>query len=265
MNDPLQQLNNILDRSKPLGLLALKAEFESEGVRIDEYLTLNSIARMNDLGVALKVGGSEAKTDMYLAINSIATWVIAPMIESPYSALKCLEAYTNCLEKASYSSTKLLVNIETKTAMQNIEPICDSLQGIATGIVFGRVDFTLSSGFSRNDINCDHVNNSVLQASRVAKDRNLEFVLGGGISIASLDLLNEVSKIRLNRFETRKCVLSSSSLSDPNISTLLKNCVFVELLWLKSKSEYYSAISSEDKSRIHMLEQRHLYKQKNKR
>ena len=41
---------------------------------------------------------------------------------------------------------RLLINIETVTALQNIDDICQVIAPVATGIVFGRVDFTLSAG-----------------------------------------------------------------------------------------------------------------------
>ena len=59
---------------------------------------------------------------------------------------------------------------------------------------------------------------------------DLQFVLGGGVSIDSIDFLKRLSDVRLDRFETRKCILSPESLFTVNISRLLQDCVLAELL-----------------------------------
>ena len=176
-----------------------------------------------------------------------------------YSAHKCVDAFLSLTKDSSFPSPKLLINIETVTALENIESICDEIQNVASGLVFGRVDFTLSAGLNRDQINSDYVNNSVLSASNVAKSHNLEFVIGGGVNIDSIEFFKEVHKIRLDRFETRKCILTSDSLYKDSISRLLQDCVLIELLWLKLKSNNYRFISEEDSERISMLEKRYLY------
>ena len=98
-----------------------------------------------------------------------------------------------------------------------------------------------------------------MAVSSACKEHELEFVLGGGVSVDSIDFLKQLTDIRLDRFETRKCIISSESLFDPHIYQLLQDCVLAELLWLKLKSSSYLQLSREDASRIEMLEKRHLY------
>lgn len=254
----LDELKAIIARCKPLGLCGLKSEYESEGVRPDELIRICSIAGSQSLLSALKIGGAEAKTDMYTAFIFGLNYIIAPMIETPYAAHKCVEAY-KFISGETRHPPKLLLNIETKEAVKNAEAICDRIDGVATGIVFGRVDYTLSCGLTRGDILSEHVCDAVKTVAEIAKDRQFEFVVGGGISIDSFAFLKEVMEIRLDRFETRKCIIESFALEGSSMDKLFQDCVLIELLWLKSKMHYYSSISIEDHERIAMLEQRHLY------
>jgi len=253
------ELATLVSRQKSFGMIGVKSEFESEGVRSNEFNIVNSLAKRLDMKSILKIGGAEAKSDMFIAADNLCDYIVAPMIESPYAAQKCIDAYNQLISKPLLSYPKLLINIETALAMQNLDKIVDTISGTAAGIVFGRVDFTLSSGLTRTDIPSEYVSSSVIQASQICRDKGLEFVVGGGISIESIDLLRQLIEIRLDRFETRKCVINASAVLDDSIHQLLKDCVKFELLWLKFKSTLYSSYSQEDLSRISMLEQRHLY------
>ena len=258
-NTTIDELSILLHRCHCNGMLGLKSEFESEGIRIQEFNLLNTLTRSNELYTALKIGGSEAKTDMNIGFQALSKYIIAPMIETPYSAKKCVEAFLSISKNSPYPLPKLLINIETVTALKNIESICYEISNVASGLVFGRVDFTLSADLSRNEINSTYVNDSVLMASTIAKKSNLEFVIGGGVDIDSIEFFKEVHQIRLDRFETRKCIITSAALYRDEISNLMQDCVLIELLWLKLKFNTYRLISDEDNARINMLEKRYFY------
>ena len=93
-------------------------------------------------------------------------------------------------------------------------------------------------------------------ASKLCKENELDFVVGGGVSIDALNSLNSFNSIHLSRFETRKIIFSNESLYVPNIARGLLLAVEFELNWLKNKREYYKSIYEEDKVRINMLESR---------
>tara|TARA_B100000674_G_scaffold476531_1_gene470764 strand:+ start:1298 stop:2101 length:804 start_codon:yes stop_codon:yes gene_type:complete len=261
MTEPpfFQQFGDVLRRHKNKGLLGIKSEFESEGIRLTELTALNLFAKSEGFKTALKIGGAEAKSDLVLGFEQSCDYIIAPMIESAYAVSKCVEMFKAIQAQSQFLPPKLLINIETSTALSNLKEIVDSTDGIVSGLVFGRVDFTLSSKLSRSDIASEYVSQSALQVSRICKSTDLEFVIGGGISIDSIDLLKQLSDIRLDRYETRKCILSAETLFSDNIKILLQDCVLAELLWLKSKSAMYREMSVEDSARIQMLEKRHLY------
>ena len=203
------ELHTLAQRQKALGLIGIKSEFESEGVRRNEFAIVNSLAKNSGLMSILKIGGAEAKSDMFFALDNMCDYIVAPMIETPYAAKKCIDSFSDVLRLPYLTKPKLLINIETITALNNLDNILDIILPVATGIVFGRVDFTLSSGLQRSDIQSSVVCDAVLHASECCKRLNLEFVVGGGISVESLDFLHALSKIRLDRFETRKCVIDA--------------------------------------------------------
>jgi hypothetical protein len=126
----------------------------------------------------------------------------------------------------------------------------------ADGIVFGRVDFVGSLGWSRESINLQKTTDYALEIAKLCKKTNKQLVMGGGVSIESIEALRQVHEIRLDRFETRKVVFDASRALNVDIESGLVDAVQFELLWLQNKRDYYTGISIEDAKRIEMLSPR---------
>ena len=67
----------------------------------------------------------------------------------PVSSVNMFRSLTDVLQ---YNPPTFLINIETVTALSNISSIIDTFDGVVHGIVFGRVDFTLSANLTRSQI-----------------------------------------------------------------------------------------------------------------
>ncbi len=237
------------------GVVAVKAEFEAEGTRPDEFMRLLELARRADLKVALKIGGCEAISDLLASKLYGVDYIIAPMVESRYALSKFIEAKNKTHGNAD-CGTEFLFNLETEATLQNLDEMLPLAKAGVDGIVFGRVDFTLSRGMSRDAVNDRSITDAVLKVARACASQDLELVVGGSVSTSAVDALREIQAIRLDRFETRKVIFDGRAVTRDSIADGIQNAVNFELEWLKSKRDYYQSIAQEDASRISMMEAR---------
>ena len=253
-----QMLDSLKKIKQESGALAVKAEFEAEGTRIDELLRLIEIARKADMDVALKIGGCEAIRDLIESKQLGVEYIIAPMVETPYALSKFIDAKNKIYDPNEQEDTDFLFNVETITAFNHIEEmtkLASSESGL-DGLVFGRVDFCGSMGWDRSDINTDKVTDYCVKASQYCLESGLDMVVGGAVSIDALSTLKRIKKTNLKRFETRKVIFDGDGINSPSIESGLLEAVKFEMLWLMNKRDYYSMIMREDDVRIAMLEAR---------
>ena len=244
------------------GVIGIKAEFEAEGTRIDELMRLIEIVRKLNLKLGIKIGGCEAMKDLMECKQFGTEYIIAPMVETDYALKKFIEAKNKIFDEEEKKVTEFLINIETKTTTDNIEKIVSvnnlyNSSDRINGWVFGRVDYTMSHGMNRDDINSsEKITNSVIEVAKHAKKNDLNLVVGGAVSIDAVSILKEVKKVHLDRFETRKVIFSSDALEVNDLSKGMLEAINFELLWLKNKKNYYGSIFQEDDKRIKMLSAR---------
>lgn len=256
MNATERRMLDMLKKGRDeFGVVAVKAEFEAEGTRPDEFLRLLHLARAADLKVALKIGGCEAVSDLLASRLYGVDHIIAPMIETPYALTKYIEA-----KRKTYGdepqSTHFLFNLETETTLRNLEAMLPLARAELDGVVFGRVDFTLSRGLARSAINDRQITDAVLTAARACAAADLELVVGGSVAVEAAPALREIRQVRLDRFETRKIVFDGAAAELPDFEAAIANAVAFELAWLENKRDYYVAIADEDLSRLRMMRER---------
>ncbi|WP_227698670.1 aldolase/citrate lyase family protein [Sphingomonas hengshuiensis] len=255
MNSTERRMLDMLKKGRDrFGVVAVKAEFEAEGTRPDELLRLLELAYRADLKVALKIGGCEALSDLHASRLYGADYIIAPMVETPYALSKFIEVR----EKAYRGThdTQFLFNLETETTLRNLDAMLPLAKAGLDGIVFGRVDFTLSRGMPRGAINERVITDAVLTVAQACAAHDLELVVGGSVAVEAGSALREIRSVRLDRFETRKVIFDGAAADSAQFEAGIANAVAFELAWLENKRDYYREIADEDAPRIRMMQER---------
>lgn len=259
MNNIERQMYSLVNQLRDTyGAVALKAEFEAEGTRVEELLRLLELGHRGGMKIALKIGGCEAVRDLIEAKQFGVNYIIAPMVETPYALSKFIEAKNKVFSADEATDVDFLFNIETITGFENIDQListCAQPDG-CQGLVFGRVDFVGSKKMPRDSVDSTEVTNAIKKVAQGCMEKKLDLVVGGGVSINALDAINDIKRIHLTRFETRKVVFDRSATEIKGFERGLLIAVHFELLWLLNKREFYKTITKEDDKRIEMLEKR---------
>src|SRR5438270_541397 len=109
MNAVEKQMVELLSEMKrDCHVIAIKAEFEAEGTRMEEAMRLKDVSSRAGLGLNIKIGGCEAIKDMFDSTSLGVQRIIAPMVETPYALHKFLGAAK--LAFGEDSDVELLIN-----------------------------------------------------------------------------------------------------------------------------------------------------------
>lgn len=233
-------------------LNGLKIEFETEFLNAENVCFIKELKNTLGLPLVVKIGGCGCVNDICSAKELGADGIIAPMIESGYALRKfvsTVEDIYNC----QISGVDLLINIETEKGVQNLgEILSDKKAEFLKGIIFGRNDFARSTGLKQSDVESEDVFNAVFDVCEKLINNPKELIIGGNVSLESIENLKKIPRSLLKKFETRKIVFDAALLDDEKSAerAILKAIDF-ELLWLEYK--LISNPNETDKNRLEFL------------
>jgi len=195
--DMQQKPEHRVDFSK---IVALKGEFEAEGLSRESVAAESNFASRHGLPYLVKIGGAEAKSDLRYLIQIGVRRVVAPMIESPFAMRK----YMEMVPAAAFDH--IGVTIETIDAVRRIEEILDAGTQLSE-VTVGRTDLTAS--YSGSGVDSDETIAMVKTVAFAARKRGLHTTIGGSVGTATARRLESDSELRelVACVETRKCVM----------------------------------------------------------
>lgn len=247
----------LTDLVENYGLVGVKTSFEDEGASFNEVLRLKEICNQSKTKVTLKIGGPEAIRDIKDSMIIGVKGLVAPMVESEFGLQKFIGAINANLPAEVVSSLQLNVNIETKTAVSNIDKILSHKNAEDLyGVTVGRVDLVSSMNKDRNSVNSDEIYTIAHGVFERTKKIGAKACIGGAVSIDSLDFLKRLHSDKLlDKFETRYAIFDPS-ITLKNLSRALFKAQMFEYEWLTNKMDYYQNQANQDEARIKMIQAR---------
>ncbi len=250
----MKMLDLLKDLKDNHDVMGIKAEFEAEGTRQNEMVSLCEIIHRANSELYLKIGGCEAVSDMDISKYYGAKGIIAPMIETPFALHKFVGAAKKAFDGYDVDN-HLLINIETKTGYENLDDIMSVPEfSEVAGAVIGRVDFSASYGYSRKDIESDIIFDKCKIILEKLKSKNKVAGMGGAISLDTLPNIKKLGSL-LDRTETRKIIFDLRRGSD-KFASGIKKAIQFEYLYISNLALIYGNMSRENAGRIEMLKKR---------
>jgi hypothetical protein len=248
----MKNLIENLNQLSTYGVIGMKQSFEDEGVLLDDVITVKRITELCSLQSYVKIGGCEAKTDLYNCVKLGVNGIIAPMVETPFALSKFINITDDYPDKID-----AYIVIESKTAYENINDILASSKNKLKGIVVGRSDFSKSYNLNKSEVDSDFIYDKVEDILLSAKAYGLTTTMGGNISTKSTEFIKKMYvKKLLDKIETRNVVIKLTNQNINIIDEVIQKSLDFEINWLKYKIETSSYLSNEYSSRIQLLSNR---------
>lgn len=227
----MQNLVKKLKYLKKLGAVGIKQSLEDEGASFEDIILMRKITSVVGLDLNVKIGGCEAKNDIFFCDRNKVDGIVAPMVESEYALNKFIQSIT----KKNKSS--LFINLESKIAFKNISKIINSKYfKFLKGVVIGRSDLAGSYGLTKDYVNSKKI---LIQVTRVLKKikRKKKLVkMGGSITPKSKDFIEILFKKKLiDRIETRNVEMVLNKSTIKNLKKIIIQIFIFEMDWIKYK------------------------------
>ncbi len=253
----MKKIVNKLKKLKKLGMSGVKLSLEDEGSTFEDLRIMSKITKSLNINLNIKIGGCEAKNDINFCKSLNPNSIVAPMVESEYALKKFIQSV------GYKKKIKLLINLESITAIKNISKLSNSKYfRKLDGVVIGRSDLAGSLNLSKKDVNKDVIFKIIKKTIVKIKKRvksNFLIKMGGSITPNSKNFIDKLYKPKLiNRIETRNIELKLNNNIIQNTEKIIPEIFKFELEWLKMKLilEKNKILSKEYKIRIRELEER---------
>ena len=216
-NSLIHSVKKLKDKYKIFGL---KTEFEAEGSTIEEAKFIQKICNKFNIKHKIKIGGAEAKNDYIQSIRIGSQYVVAPMVETGFAALKYVNM-TN--EIKNPKSLNLEINIETINSVKSIDQILKISKHKIFGYTIGRTD--LANSFFNNEIkpNSKKILNLINYLIKKIKksNKNNKITVGGSVDKKTFEIFrkNKILSKKIDKIETRKVIFNIKDFTE-NISAL---------------------------------------------
>jgi len=231
-----------LKKLKKFGMIAVKQSLEDEGATFKDIELMRKITLKAGINLNVKIGGCEAKNDIYFCKLIRANSIVAPMVESEYALRKFIQIAYDPKDKF----TNLFINIETKNALANLKKIINSKYfKYLNGIVFGRSDIAGSYNLEKKDVDSKKIFFRIKKALLLLKNKKKNIKMGGSITPTSVDFIRNVyTKKLLKSIETRNIEIELNKRNLENLNQSINQIFIFEMNWLKYKSKIKSNTKS---------------------
>ena len=252
----MKKIINHLKKLKKQNIVAVKQSLEDEGASFEELTLMRQITKKASLKHNVKVGGCEAKTDIYFCEKLGVDGIVAPMVESNYALRKFMQIISKNKKQSLY------VNLESIQAFKNINQMIKTKNfKKLRGIVIGRSDLAGSLNLQKSEVDSKKIFKLVLNLLKKIKRKKVTTKMGGSLTTRSLDFANKLYKMKLlDSVETRNIEIKLSDQVFNNFNKLIIDIFNFELEWIKYKQKRFSktknVIKNDNLSRIKELKKR---------
>jgi hypothetical protein len=251
-----QMLGILVELKRNYGARYVRAEFEAEGLRVEELLRLKDISLRSSMGLSLKIGGCEGMRDLIESKVIGADTIVAPMIESAFALHKYEQAAFKVYNEEECAYTHFWFNMETTSAASAAVDIFSSAAARRMeAAVIERVDLSFSLGKGPDHVDDRDISDIVTALVHLAKANSIKTVLGGGVSLRSAGLIESFAKDGLlDYYESRKVGFEAVDFTKERYAQGLLLAIAFEVFFLKNKTQNAQRATERDIARLGYLE-----------
>lgn len=220
---------------KKFGAVAIKQSLEDEGANFDEIKFLRKITKKYGLKLNVKVGGCEAKNDIFFCQSINCDGIVVPMVESEYNLTKFIQTVSK-----EYKGD-LYMNLESINGFRNLSKIINTNEfKKIKGVVVGRSDLVGSLKLDKSRVNSKKILNLVANGLKKIKRKKKLVKIGGNLNVNSKNFLMKLySKKLIDRAETRNFEFKINKYTYKNFDTIIDLIFKFEVDWLKYKNKKF--------------------------